>query len=624
MKSSIRLSPLISDGMVIQRNSDVKIWGSAKRDDSISLSFKNQTYFTKTDEHGNWEIMLSNLKHGGPYDMVIETSNESVTIKDILVGDVWLLGGQSNMELPISRTLDLFENEVKEANNKYIRQFSVPQKHSFDAPLDEIDQGEWIKVTPTHVLEFSAVGYFFAKEIYKEYKIPVGLIHTAVGGTPAEAWIKEESLNKFERFKEEFIKCKSEVYVNEIKNKDERLQHEWYSRLNQKDPGLKGVCWYEKRYDDTSWDTINMPNSFKNTEIGDLKGTIWLRKKIHIPNHLMGKDLKMYLGTLVDGDETYFNGVKIGETGYRYPPRRYIIPKEIVNEGENIITVRLIITENTGEFIEDMPYYIEDESLPLSGTWQYKVGAITESAPSMTFFNYKPVGMYNGMIHPLRNFCINGVLWYQGESNTGNPFDYKELFTQVINDWRETFKEPELPFYYVQLANFMEGNLEPVKSEWAYLRDQQRQVLDVRNTGMAVIIDVGQANDLHPQDKETVGKRLALIAKSKTYGDKLVYRGPLYEKMEIINSKVHLYFKHIGSGLIKNGESLNQFTICGEDHVFVKAKAKIEDNKVIVYHETISDPIAVRYAWGDNPIGANLYNKEGLPASPFSTHDFGI
>lgn len=621
--TKIWLSPLISDGMVLQREAEVSIWGKAIPKESLMLTFSGKDYNTIVKEDGSWEILLNDLKPGGPYVMTISSAGEEKVVNDVFVGDVWVLGGQSNMQIPISRTLDLFEEEVRDANYPEIRQFTVPMVYDFHAPVDELGDGNWVPVTPDTVNSFSAIGYFFSKKIYDKYTIPIGLLFTAIGGTPAEAWISENTLTRFDRFSEIIRMCKEDSYVQGTINKENENNNQWYSELYQADEGLndKTSPWYSEECNDKDWRTIELPASFRGTELESIRGVVWLRKEIYISKNMAGKEGKLVLGTVIDADDTYINGVMIGNTGYLYPPRRYKIPEGLLKAGKNVITVRTIMTQNIGGFVADMPYFIElgKEQIPVSGSWKYKIGAIIKAQEPTTFFQYKPTGVYNGMIYPLRNYAIRGVLWYQGESNTGNPYDYKELFEAVISDWRILWNRGDLPFYYVQLANHCPWKLEPEVSGWAQVREAQRHLMDIPNTGMAVIIDVGMYNDLHPWDKKSVGERLSLWALNSVYGEENVCSGPIYSRMTVDNNSVTLYFDYIGSGLMVKGDRLETFEISGADGIFYPADAEISGDNIVVSSKKVSDPERVRYAWADNPEKANLYNEEGLPASPFIT-----
>lgn len=619
--NNIKLSPLISDGMVLQRNTQVKIWGWAIANENLTLNFIDKTHNVKSDKDGYWEVILADLSPGGPYNMTIECKNEKKEIKDILVGDVWVLGGQSNMELPVLRTLDLYEDEVKNSENPNIRHFIVPLSYNFHEPQENIGGGNWISVNPENVYEFSAVGYFFAKVINEKYNVPIGLICTAIGGTPAEAWLSEKTIQRFKRFQALLEKCKDDNYVKNTIEAEERRYDEWYMRLNKKDRGLNdSVVWFSEEYDDSGWNTVYLPKSFEGTELEEVKGSIWFRKEIYLDKEPAKENVKLILGTLVDADETYVNGVKVGDTEYRYPPRRYIFPANILKKGRNVIAVRLIATHNIGSFIKDMPYKLDlgGYRTDLTGPWKFCVGAEMERLEEFTFFQYVPTGVYNGMIYPLRKYSIKGILWYQGESNTEYPYDYKEIFEAVIEDWRNTWNAGELPFLYVQLANFedsRDGN------RWCHLRERQKRALEVPNTGMAVTIDVGGYNEIHPQNKKAVGERLALWAMNKAYGENLVCSGPIYKSHKRHGNKIQVFFDYVGSGLVCKGDKLCEFTVCGEDGKFVEADAVIEGDTVVVSSSEVDNPVHVRYAWSNSPDSANLYNKEGLPASPFTTEE---
>jgi sialate O-acetylesterase len=352
---------------------------------------------------------------------------------------------------------------------------------------------------------------------------------------------------------------------------------------------------------------------------------VWFRKEINVPGGMTGKFARLLLGAVVDRDSVYVNGVFAGTTGYRYPPRKYDIGPGLLREGKNIIVIRVINSSGKGGFVKDKPYQLVagEDTIDLKGNWQYKLGAVMDPLPPSTFFEYKPTGLFNGMISPIVNYTIKGVIWYQGEADAFRAKEYEKLFPALIMDWRKKWSQGNWPFLYVQLANFTEVRKQPGESDWAELREAQLKTLAVPNTGMAVAIDIGEWNDIHPLNKEDVGKRLALAAEKFAYGDsKIVYSGPIYKSIKIEKNKIIITFSHIGSGLIiKNGDELKYFAVAGANKKFEWAKAIIKDNKVIVWSDDIANPVAVRYAWADNPEGANLYNKEGLPASPFRTDE---
>jgi sialate O-acetylesterase len=623
MKCNIMMPYFFRNGMVLQRDHQIKIWGNASPAEKLELTFCKERYTTDVNEDGTWEIILHGRPAGGPYEIQISCKDCCKAIDDILVGDVWVLGGQSNMEIPVSRTLDLFENEVKSADCPEIRQFYVPHRCVFSNPCDDLAGGSWIPVTPETVYDFSAIGYFFAKELYEKYKIPIGLVHTAVGGTPIQAWLSENTLQNYPDIYELLAQCKDEAYVKEIKKREMQEMASWYQKLNEKDKGLAvdSEPWYCETLDDHDWKGMVLPGNFMGTELEKIYGSVWFRKELIIPGDASVKEAKLFLGTIIDGDETYLNGKLIGSTEYQYPPRRYEIPEGLLKPGKNLLAVRVILTLNVGAFVIDKPYYLKTfaGNLPIDGNWKYRIGVSMKRQNPLTFFEYKPAGDFNGMIVPLRKFDIRGVLWYQGEANTDDPYHYHELFADLVKDWRNNWNCGTFPFLYVQLANYCPWHKESEVSKWAVLREEQRKCMDIPGTGMAVTYDTGEYNDLHPQDKKSVAHRLALWAMKWVYHEEVVYSGPLYHHMAVEGNKIRLYFTNIGSGIACRDDRLRTFMICGKNGCFMDAQAKLDGDTVIVFCRDIENPTQVRYAWCDNPEEANLYNIEGLPASPFTT-----
>ena len=621
----IRLPRLISDGMVLQKGDSAKIWGWAAADEKVTITFNGKTYSDTTSTDGKWAVTLSELKAGGPYKMEITGSN-SITLKDILIGEVWVCSGQSNMDLPMSRVEERYEDVIANSNNPSIRRFFVSRRYNFNTPQEDLESGFWEPANPESVRNFTATGYFFAKALYEKYKVPIGLIHASVGGSPAEAWLSEDALKEFPSYLETAKKFKNSDYLNSIEKKDKAVSDAWYSLLQQKDKGLaKGQKpWFDPTYDASDWATMNVPGYWADGPLGNVNGVVWFRKEIDVPAAMTGKPARLLLGRVVDSDRTYVNGKFIGSVSYQYPPRKYDVPENLLKAGKNIIVVRVVNNIGRGGFIPDKPYQLSaaGHTIDLKGPWKYKLAATMDPLPGKTFIEWQPLGLYNGMIAPLLNYTIKGVIWYQGESNTGRPREYRKLFPSLIADWRRQWNLGDFPFLYVQLANYMQAKDQPSESNWAELREAQLQTLSVPNTAMAVAIDIGEWNDVHPLDKEDVGKRLALGAQKVAYRDEtVVYSGPIYQSMKIEGNRITLAFTHIGGGLIAKGGELKEFAIAGVDKKFVWATAKIQGDKVVVWNDDVPNPIAVRYAWADNPEGANLYNKEGLPASPFRTDD---
>jgi sialate O-acetylesterase len=620
----VRLPALISDGMVLQREARIKIWGWADEGEKVRIDFNGKIYTTSTGPSGKWVVVLSELKAGGPFSMSIKADNH-ITLKDIMIGDVWVCSGQSNMELSMERVKYRYPGIIANSDNPAIRQFVVPDAYDFKQPQEDLKSGQWVSVNPESILEFTAVGYFFAKELFEDYSVPIGLINTSLGGSPAQAWLSKEALREFPEYLETAKKYKDDAYIKGIVERDNAVSDEWYNRLHQKDEGLqKGQKpWFDNTYDASGWETMDVPGYWADHELGLVNGVVWFRKKIHVPASMTGKPAKLWLGRIVDADTTYVNGKVVGSVSYKYPPRIYDIPSNLLKASLNTITIRVINNAGRGGFFLDKPYELstKEETIDLKGPWQYKLGAVMEPLPDKTFIQWQPLGLYNAMIAPLLHYKIKGVIWYQGESNADRPHEYHRLFAALIADWRAKWNQGDFPFLYVQLANFMEAKDNPCESEWAELRETQLQTLSVPNTAMAVTIDIGEWNDIHPLNKEDVGKRLALAAQKLAYGDEeVVHSGPLYISMEIDGNKIVLSFTNTGGGLVTKGDDeLKHFAIAGTDRAFVWARAKIEGRKVIVWNDDITNPVAVRYGWADNPEGANLYNKEGLPASPFRT-----
>ena len=613
----MKLSAILSNGMVLQRGAPVAIWGSAERSQSVQVVFMDNTYTTTADKDGSWRIALGELAPGGPYTMTISSGEETVVIDDILVGDVWVLGGQSNMELPITRTVELLGNEVRGVNLPQVRQFTVPQVYDFHGPRQDIEGGVWIKAVDDAVLKFSATGFFMARSLYEQYRVPIGLIMTAIGGTPVEAWTSEPSLRAIGGYDQQLDQNKNDRFVEQTIQSDAAREQAWHSDLNKRDLGLQDG-WFSEGIDSSDWSVLAVPQSFAGTELEPLRGSVWFRTDVDVPGELAGAEALLKLGTIIDADQAYVNGELVGATGYRYPPRRYIVPAGVLKAGKNSIAVRVIMTHNTGEFVPDMPYelHVGDRVIDLQGNWQYRIGAVTETLVPQTFFQYMPSGVYNGMLAPLRQYAIKGAAWYQGESNAERAASYNRLFQAMVKDWRSSWGIGDFPFVYAQLPKY--GSAE--QTDWAELREQQRQGLSAPNTAMAVLIDCGEYNELHPQDKRTVGQRLALCARSIAYGEDIVYSGPLFQRAERIGKELHLHFDHVGSGLVARGGEPQAFEVSGADGCFVAATARLSGDTVVVSADGVDEPHHVRYAWSNNPTTANLYNREGLPASPFTAH----
>lgn len=621
--AQIKLPRLISDGMILQQQTETRIWGWASPGEVVTIDFKGRTYTVSTDEEGNWGLTFEPMSAGGPHSLSLSASNE-VVISDIYFGEVWLASGQSNIELPMRRVLPLYEADIAASENPLIRMFNVPIRYDFKSPQSDLPGGSWVSANPETVLDFSAVGYFFAKEIHETQGVPVGIILSGLGGSPAEAWMSEEALKSFPNHLNEAIRFRDDNLIREIEQSDRDRSRAWYELLASKDAGYADPAetWHNPETDLSDWKSMSIPGYWRDTETGAVNGSVWFRKDIELPSEYHGKAAFLELGRIVDSDSVFINGTFVGNVTYQYPPRWYPVPENILKAGKNTLVVRVVNESGNGGFIPDRKYELrfEDRTFDLTGDWHYRLGARMDPLGSQTFIRWKPLGLFNAMISPLLNYTIRGAIWYQGESNTGRPVEYRSLFPAMISDWRGHWGLGDFPFLFVQLASYMEANETPVESNWAMLREAQAMTLSVPNTAMAVAIDIGEWNDIHPLNKKDVGVRLSLGARKLAYGENIVHSGPQMLSWEADGNKIRIHFEHTGTGLQSiDGEALRHFSIAGADKVFVWANAVIDGNSVVVWSDAVPNPAAVRYAWSNNPDGANLFNSEELPASPFRT-----
>ena len=623
--TQVRLPQIIKDSMILQRDEKINVWGWAAADEKVKIIFKGKQYKTKADARGNWIVQLQPTKAGGPYTMEIIASNK-ITLKEILFGYVWFCSGQSNMVHQINIHDITYTQEIEQANYPQIRQFLIPSITNLQGSQKDISTAYWTPAIGEKLRPFSAVAYFFAKQIYNKYKVPVGIINASVGGTPIEAWISEQGFKDFSSVINIIEKNKNAAYVDSFN----KAQITTIKQTSPNDAGLTGATkWYEEAYVPKGWRNINIPGYWDDQGIKNLHGIVWYKREINIPVAMVGKAAKVFLGRIVDADELYINGVQVGKTTYQYPQRRYQVLAGILKEGKNVFVIRVTNTNGKGGFVPDKPYCIfaRKDTVDLKGNWQYKVGSVflplssTVGKQAINAQN-QPTALYNAMVAPEINYNIKGICWYQGESNGEQPTQYAKLLPALINDWRNKWKKDSLPFLFVQLPGYMDYNYLPSQSNWALFREAQLKTLAVANTAMAVAIDLGEWNDIHPDNKKDVGERLALAAEKVAYKEDIVYSGPLFQSAIIEGEKISISFKNIGGGLITNdGEAPAEFAIAGVDKKFVWAKTKIEGTKILVWNSEVVEPKYVRYAWSDNPVNPNLYNKEGLPASPFRTDE---
>jgi sialate O-acetylesterase len=631
-KAEVRLPSIVGNNMVLQRNETVKVWGWANPGEKVTIRFMKKTHSTTAGPDGQWMVKLAPMKAGGPYSMEIKGVNK-IVLDNILIGDVWVCSGQSNMTHYLGRHAERYAKEIAEADMPLIRQFYVPTKAELSGPLNDVPSLKWVAATPETVLDFTVIGYFFATKLYDKYRVPMGIINTAVGGTIIEAWMSEEGFKEFPDILEIVKQNQDTAYVNRI-NQEARLQRRSESANTPSEEPDKGMTekWFAPDHEPLNWKRINIPGYWEDQGVRNLDGVVWYRRVINIPQSMTGINATVKLGRIVNADELYINGKKVGNTTYEYPQRRYEIEAGVLKPGNNLFVIRVTNNAGKGGFVPDKPYYLlaGGDTIDLKGDWNYKVGqAFVRNRPSggggvsmvrSISAQDSPTGLYNAMIAPFTNFSVRGFLWYQGESNAGNPNQYAKYLPALINDWRNQWGQGDLAFLIAQLPNYMDVDYLPAESNWARMRDVQLEsALSIPKTGLAINIDLGEWNDIHPENKKPVGERLALQAMRITYADKnVVSSGPVRKAVRLEGKKVVVSFDHVGSGLVSgNGEALAHFALAGEDGRYEWAKAEIRDNEVVIWSDNITSPKYVRYAWSDNPDFANLYNKEGLPASPF-------
>ena len=626
LPAAVKLPSIVSDGMVLQRDQALQIWGWADAGESVVVSFRGETYQTTTPSTGEWRVTTKPLTAGGPDSMVIQGHNK-ITLKDIFVGDVWVCSGQSNMTHNFGRWQERYAAEIATSANPKIRQFYVPTKAVLTGPQADYPGLSWKPATPTNLLDFTVVGYFFAHKLYERYGVPQGIINTCVGGTRIEAWTSEEGFREFPNTLATITQNKDTTYVDRV-NAEARADRESDGPHIEADQGLLGeLRWFDPAYIPRNWKRINIPGYWEDQGVRNLDGTVWYRREIEVPAAMTEVEGLVKLGRIRDADELYINGQKVGNTTYEYPQRRYTIPAGILRPGKNLFVVRVTNNGGKGGFIPDKPYQLmaAGQTVDLKGDWLYRVGEAF--APSRAYkqaisAQNQPTSLYNGMIAPFTRYGVRGALWYQGESNAGDPAAYRQLLPNLIADWRAQWQEEDLVFLIAQLPNYMEVDYLPAASDWALMREAQLETaLTTPRTGLGINIDLGEWNDIHPGNKKPVGERLARQAMSIAYGDKdLVASGPIFSEQTIQDGKIILHFDHVGDGLVStNGEGLAHFAVAGADKRFVWAHAEIKGDTVVVSHESIPAPRYARYAWADNPDFANLGNREGLPASPFRT-----
>lgn len=624
--AQVRLPKIFGDNMVLQRSKPINVWGWAAPKEKVTVKFHDQVKQVAAGKDGKWKVSLNAEQAGGPFELTVSGKSSSTTYKNVLVGEVWVCSGQSNMEWPV-RLTDNANKAIAEANHPTIRHIKIPNVVA-STPMDDIKSGDWKVCSPQTAADFTAVGYFFARKISQELNVPVGLINTSWGGTHSETWTSREGFEQSEDFKS-MIAAMPKLDLEKLaREKNEEMRAQITKVQPVYPPSVQDVAqWSSADLDDSKWPSMNVPGLWEEQSWPTLDGTVWFRKSFTLPAEDAGKAATLWAGMIDDSDETYVNGVKVGSMWRRYADlREYSVKEGLLKAGRNVIAIKTVDTGGGGGIHGDaamVHMLVGSHDVPLSGSWSYQI----ESAGSGNSVgpNDYPTLLYNAMVNPLIPYTIAGALWYQGEANAGRAYEYRKAFPLMIGDWRKHWGQGDFPFYFVQLAswNADHGNSEK-GSSWAELREAQESTLSLPQTGMAVTIDIGNPEDIHPRNKLDVGLRLAAVALNKTFGKQVVSRGPTFKQMTPgEQGKVLISFDNIGSGLMVKDKYgyIRGFEVAGSDGKFFPAQAFIEGDQVVVQSKSVAAPVIVHYGWADEAGECNLFNKEGFPAEPFRKGD---
>ncbi len=612
---AVKLPPLISDNMVLQREKEIHLWGSADAGEKVVVLFQQKKHETVADNYGRWSLLLPPSAAGGPYTMDI---NE-ITLHNIMVGDVWIISGQSNVDLPIYRVEDLYKELTDTLKRENVRLLKVANKTRIDGTEEELSDTRWRVLAPENVSDFSSISYFLANDLFEQTGVPQGVIATSWGGTPIQAWIAEGVVEKYPHYYNEMLLMRDDAFVSQVNRAAQHAGRAWNNLLYRLDPGIDEK-WYDPEYDDRHWQTVDQYDNrvWTRNEQGPFNGSYWFRQEIEVDAKHAGEAALLRVGCLVDADSTFLNGVLVGTTGYQYPPRKYTIPAGLLKAGKNQITIRLIGGSNAS-FVKDKPYkivYGNGDEQPLSTHWQFSHGAFMpqQRIQAISMQNIA-TACYNSMIWPLRHYPVAGVVWYQGESNTGRAEEYEALLGDLMANWRESWNNPTLPFFIVQLPDFMEPRDMPTESGWVTLRESQRRAISNDDHAELVVgLGLGEWNDIHPLRKKEMAERVSLEIRKKIYGQPVIVT-PRLVSGAVSGDSVILSFTDTVRGDADG--KVYDVELSADGKFYRNAEAVAKENKLIIHCPGMENPVSVRYAWRNTPPRANLKGRTGLPLPTF-------
>ncbi len=633
----LKVARIFTHQAVLQRDRPIPIWGTCKPKETVVVSINGQKKATNANAVGYWKTSFDAMPAGGPYTVMISTKKQQLVLNDVLIGEVFIASGQSNMEWRLKQTVNNYKKEIEEAKYPNIRYISITNNFAPSPQTDLLDTfALWKAVSPETAPEMSAVAYFFARSIHKDFKIPVGIISSEWGGTVAEAWTSQEALrtmgNDFdEKLNELNAKGKD---IDAYKARSKAMIEQWIKAMRAADLASKpenGQYWTDAGYDPSknpAWKQMKVPGKWENSGLPSFDGIVYFQTTFKIEALPTSPIVKLSLGPIDDIDSVWINGVKVaGGEGWD-KPRTYAIPVSILKAGTNTIVVKVTDTGGDGGFTgepADLYLSLGTKNISLAYEWNYRVATDNSKLPpkpeNINTQN-TPTVLFNAMINPIIPYAIKGVIWYQGESNATRALQYRKLFPTMIKDWRSRWAQGDFPFLYVQLANYRLETAKPVDSDWAELREAQTMTLALPNTGMACTIDIGEANDIHPRNKQDVGARLYQAAKRVVYGQSVVPAGPMYKSHEVKGNRVYINYENTEGKPLEVRDKygyLKGFAVSDANNIWHWAKAEVVGQQVVVYAEDVNNPTAVRYAWANNPGELDLYNAAGLPAVPFRT-----